>query len=279
MSFSPEKEKIANKFVDEKKILIEKYLKEIIIGLKSEDNNKRVNALRALSGGLNKTFSFSLTDTNDKKVLSYFSIVETIINTPIGNDDELIDEITAKLANFYRNLVCELAFIPIVDGLYSDDYSIIIGTLGALKALDDPRAVYPLLSFLERSSENPIILELLIQFKDEATKPVLELQDCDNKFLRRFVARYIGQIRHFDSYDVLINFLDDDDWNVRFKAIVSMGQLGDERAIEAIAGCTQDKSVKVRRKSAEVIGILASGDRILTIEEHREGIEKKIKYL
>lgn len=253
---------LAKELLEEEKEHIILVLKEIISGLKSCDPKLKVNSAKSLQWSLG---SLPIYDSTGSAVLSKGTILEKFIKYP-NISQNVIDDLIKTIHKVYKDMVLEFAFGVIIESL--NDELIDNDMLYCIRFLDDPRAVDHLLSFLkESSSENRLLLDLFIQFKGESTEPLLKLKDSGNKFVRRYVAAYIGEIRATDSSDVLIKFLDDIDCNVRFKAIVALGQLGDEKFIEPIMGLINDNSVNVRRKAVEVLGILSSGERIYTREE------------
>jgi HEAT repeat protein len=278
-SAKQELEIIAIEMFEKQQNNIKKTINKLVLGLKSEDPIKKYNATRSITKSIQSVDldDIELNPVFNREMIANMFFEARNFDSHISYFDTL-DEIDKILHPRYRDMFIEIAFEPIIQAL--NDKTLKIQMLWCLKYLDDPRAVGPLISLLKESTgEEKLLLDLFIRFKDESIAPILNLQDSDNKFVRRFVARYIGEIRNEDSLDVLIKFLDDKDWNVRFKSIVALGQIGGEQSMDVLMRSTEDKSKNVRRKATEVIGILASGERILTFEEFLQNQnEQSINY-
>lgn len=89
----------------------------------------------------------------------------------------------------------------------------------------------------------------------QAVAPLIEMLESDpNEYARVFAARALGEIGPLDKVaGPLRDALRDPSPNVRTSVAVSLGELGDEGAIEALIDRVQDDEWPVRRAAAEAL--------------------------
>jgi len=61
-----------------------------------------------------------------------------------------------------------------------------------------------------------------------------------------------------DEIDIQIDLLNDSEWVVRREAIITMGEMGDERCIEPIVRCLPDGDWQVREAAIEALALIGS---------------------
>lgn len=61
-----------------------------------------------------------------------------------------------------------------------------------------------------------------------------------------------------DEIDIQIDLLNDSDWVVRREAIITLGEMGDERCIEPIVRCLPDGDWQVRDAAVEALALIGS---------------------
>ena len=61
-----------------------------------------------------------------------------------------------------------------------------------------------------------------------------------------------------DEIDIQIDLLNDNEWVVRREAIITLGEMGDERCIEPIVRCLPDGDWQVREAAIEAIAMIGS---------------------
>ncbi len=61
-----------------------------------------------------------------------------------------------------------------------------------------------------------------------------------------------------DEIDIQIDLLNDSDWVVRREAIITLGEMGDERCVEPIVRCLRDGDWQVREASVEALAMIGS---------------------
>ncbi len=61
-----------------------------------------------------------------------------------------------------------------------------------------------------------------------------------------------------DEIDIQIDLLNDSDWVVRREAIITLGEMGDERCVEPLVRCLPDGDWQVREAAIEAIAMIGS---------------------
>jgi HEAT repeat protein len=61
-----------------------------------------------------------------------------------------------------------------------------------------------------------------------------------------------------DEIDIQIDLLNDSDWVVRREAVITLGEMGDERCIEPLVRCLRDGDWQVREASVEAVAMIGS---------------------
>ena len=61
-----------------------------------------------------------------------------------------------------------------------------------------------------------------------------------------------------DEIDIQIDLLEESDWVVRREAIITLGEMGDERCIEPIVRCLRDGDWQVREAAIEAVAMIGS---------------------
>ncbi|GJL63072.1 HEAT repeat domain-containing protein [Candidatus Nitrospira salsa] len=61
-----------------------------------------------------------------------------------------------------------------------------------------------------------------------------------------------------DEIDIQIDLLQDPEWVVRQEAVITLGEMGDERCIEPLARCLRDGDWQVREAAVEAVAMIGS---------------------
>ncbi len=61
-----------------------------------------------------------------------------------------------------------------------------------------------------------------------------------------------------DEIDIQIDLLEDTDWVVRREAVITLGEMGDERCIEPLVRCLKDGDWQVREAAVEAVAMIGS---------------------
>jgi len=124
----------------------------------------------------------------------------------------------------------------------------------SLGAIDDPRAIPPLIEALKTSKDPSIIIE---------------------------VAGSLGMLKATQAVDVLLKLLKNKDGEIRENVAQALGMIGDPRAIDPLLKILkEDKEAWVRGQAAEALGLIGDervvSDLIITLETD-DGIGVSIK--
>jgi HEAT repeat protein len=76
-----------------------------------------------------------------------------------------------------------------------------------------------------------------------------EVEEQDEEFVGEQVK---------DEIDIQIDLLNDSDWVVRREAIITLGEMGDERCVEPIVRCLPDGDWQVRDAAIEALALIGS---------------------
>ena len=78
-----------------------------------------------------------------------------------------------------------------------------------------------------------------------------------------------------DEIDIQIDLLADTDWVVRQEAIITLGEMGDERCIEPLVRCLRDGDWQVREAAVEAVAMIGSPAVELLIRYIRDWDSRK----
>jgi len=108
-------------------------------------------------------------------------------------------------------------------------------------------------------------------------KLIAALKDWDSE-VRRNAAISLGQIGDTRAVEPLIAALKDGDWGVRRNAATSLGQIGDTRAVEPLIAALKDRNLYVRLHAATSLGQIGDTKALPALNEMlrspRKGGEK-----
>lgn len=93
---------------------------------------------------------------------------------------------------------------------------------------------------------------------DRIQAQIAQMDKHTSPYVRGAVLRYLRFIRGSDSFEILVDNLEDDHFIVRQNAIDELAELGDTRAISHIRRLTADTHPDVRRAAAAALEELGS---------------------
>ncbi|MCA9115282.1 MAG: HEAT repeat domain-containing protein [Planctomycetaceae bacterium] len=149
------------------------------------------------------------------------------------------------------------ATAPLLKYAEQEDLEVRLQAMGALKKLKDPAATRCLLGLLghreHRIRERAV--DILGHCGDSEVAERLEqvLRQDRAEDVRAAAAKALGEIADPVSVDVLSNALTDQ-FSVRCRAIVSLGQIGDDSAQPALLAMLKDQTPEVRFHACNAIG-------------------------
>ncbi len=124
---------------------------------------------------------------------------------------------------------------PLIYALDDQDASVREAAYNALGELNHPLAANPMITHLERETEEPVRLAAL---------------------------RAFGTRRDVGAVALITKILQDDHAIVRQHAVEALGQIRDKRALNDVIGCLDDKNLHVRAAACESLGMLKHGTAI-----------------
>ncbi len=97
------------------------------------------------------------------------------------------------------------------------------------------------------------VAEAITAESEEDTTDVVASAESEETEEEEFVEE-----REKDEIDIQIELLNDSDWVVRREAIITLGEMGDERCIEPIVRCLPDGDWQVREAAIEALALIGS---------------------
>lgn len=124
---------------------------------------------------------------------------------------------------------------PLIYALDDQDASVREAAYDALGQLNHPLASAPMITHLERETEEPVRLAAL---------------------------RAFGKLRDLNAVSIISAQLKDDHAIIRQYAAEALGQIRDKRALDDLTGCLDDRNLQVRAAACESLGMLKHGTAI-----------------
>ena len=152
------------------------------------------------------------------------------------------------------------SFDPLVKALGSAGATARRNAAWALGALDDQRAVIPLLGVLRDTDENvreQVSWALGALDDARAVRPLAGMLRDAAPRVRRQAAWALGAIDDAAAVDALVAALKDSDAHVREQSAWALGAIGDARASLGLSLALKDSESRVRRQAAWALGAIA----------------------
>src|SRR5918996_508584 len=108
---------------------------------------------------------------------------------------------------------------------------------------------------IDKPSDSVIDEELTDQLSDELTAAGEDASSPQSE-VHQDVALEEEQVK--DEIDIQIDLLKDPDWVVRREAVVTLGEMGDERCVEPVVRALRDGDWQVREAAIEAVGMIGS---------------------
>lgn len=123
----------------------------------------------------------------------------------------------------------------------------------ALGKMKDERVLEPLIAQLRSDEFSQDATEALVELgKPAVPQLVAALKDKDENIRKQAVIA-LGRLQDQDAIDPLIEMLKDKDWFVRLTAAAALEKIGDERGREAIKPLLQDSDMVVRMRVERIL--------------------------
>lgn len=242
-----------------------KCIPAIVPLLKSSDDKVRVQTasalgrvphpgcLKALIESLNdpnpevkKRCAMALGEIGDKRAASALS--------KLLKDPQTELKITA--AESLGRIGDEQAVPYLIEMCGDEDEAVILKALGALRKIKNPTSIEPLTKLLhhESSRVRQQATDVLGQVGDAVVAEQLEqmLRNDRSEDVRAAAAKALGEIRDPGSVDRLIDALHDA-FTVKCRAIVALGEIGEESALAPLLAMLKDPAPEIRYHATQAL--------------------------
>lgn len=255
-----------------------KCIPAIVPLLKSSDDKVRVQTasalgrvphpgcLKALIESLNdpnpevkKRCAMALGEIGDKRAASALSKLLKDTQTEI--------KITA--AEALGRIGDDQAVPYLIEMCHEDDEAVILKALGALRKIKNPASIEPLTKLLlhESSRVRQRAIDVLGQVGDAVVAEQLEglLRNDRSEDVRAAAAKALGEIRDPGAVDRLIDALHDS-FSVKCRAIVALGEIGEESALASLLAMLKDPAPEVRYHASQALAQMDHAVAVKSIE-------------
>lgn len=168
---------------------------------------------------------------------------------------------------------------PLIEVLNTDRYgatALSAAAASALGKIGQP-AVEPLMEELKGSvgSRWITVKDALVQIGGPSIEPLIELLNNKDSELRRRAALALGEIGDTRAIDALLLALNDEASNVREYAFKAIGSIGDEKTVEPLIGFLYSDDRKTQNLAAEALvttGELSIEPLVKLLNEGDDGV-------
>ncbi|MBD3674634.1 MAG: HEAT repeat domain-containing protein [Planctomycetaceae bacterium] len=150
----------------------------------------------------------------------------------------------------------ERAVPYLIEMCHDEDEAVILKALGALRKIKDPGSIEPITQLLhhESSRVRQRAIDVLGQVGDAIVAEQLEqlLRNDRSEDVRAAAAKALGEIGDPGSVDRLIDALHDA-FTVKCRAIVALGEIGEESALAPLLAMLKDPAPEVRYHATQAL--------------------------
>jgi HEAT repeat protein len=163
-----------------------------------------------------------------------------------------------------KELRCKDTLKPALEALQDSDAAVrvqAIGVIGFLKLEESIPALTALINDPDAHVRRAAVSALAFsQLKPAAETITRALKDAD-WMVREMAAETLGlNVNGSLAADQLVGSLGDEFWQVRLKAIRSLGKMKVERAVRPIGNCINHDQANLRKEAAAALGEIAHPD-------------------
>lgn len=144
---------------------------------------------------------------------------------------------------------------PAVDMLlrYMRDWEARKYVLRALGKINDERVLDPLISMLKSDEFKDDATRALVELGKPAVPKLIEALSSREEFVKKQAILALGDIQDERAVDPLIALLQDEDWLVRLTAASALEKIGDLRGRAAIKPLIKDPDIVVRMRIERIL--------------------------
>lgn len=201
---------------------------------------------------INSSQSFSVKANAVKTIgeIEYRDAVNTVTKALLREEDTMFRRQTVRTLGIIGNS----AVVDTLLDLMSRDESVLWEASEALGKLKDLRAVNSLVELLLHNESDNIrktAALALCNFKDNRAIKPLMMAFVNDSFVRPYLSLSFRQVGDHRIVEFLIGLLHQDDEDIKYHAVVALGDLESSYAIYSLVGLITDDSERVREAAVE----------------------------
>ena len=211
--------------------------------------------------------AYQITEGKLKKLLvdeHYFVIKKTLEYIEERKEERLLPEVAALLSHA--------------------DVSVDVSACQVLGELKNPQSVSPLIKFMEDNQDRLFLqkkaVEALVRIGgEEAEDYLMRCLSRTNPKLRQLAARALGELKSSEATLFLIKVLEDPDDEVRIAAFQSLAQIKDFKATPTLIEIVgrEDLEIEKRKKAIQTLGEIGDSRAVDPLVGILQGAEEKLK--
>jgi HEAT repeat protein len=133
------------------------------------------------------------------------------------------------------------------------DWDVRKSVIAALGKIRDERVLEPLLLQLRNDEFKDDAVRALVELGEPAVSRLIKALKDKDENVRKQAVLALGQIKHVEALDPLIDMLADSDWFTRLMAAAALEAIGDERGRDAIKPLMKDPDMVVRMRVERIL--------------------------
>jgi len=167
----------------------------------------------------------------------------------------------------------------LVDFLNDDNIEVKIEAINSLGKLKSKIAIKPLIRLLkdEEITVSWTAEESLVNFGIDALDDISECIINGDDRTRYMLVSVLGEINDDRSKKLLINLLNDDDFDVRIKTMEILGENKSEGSLDYLANLLDDEDISIRKSAIKAITKIGGEKSLEILKEALKGSDNLIK--
>jgi HEAT repeat protein len=163
-----------------------------------------------------------------------------------------------------KELRCKETLKPALEALQDSDAAVrvqAIGVIGFLKLEESIPALTALINDPDAHVRRAAVSALAFSHLKPAAETITRALKDSDWMVREMAAETLGlNVNGSIAADQLVGSLADEFWQVRLKAIRSLGKMKIERTVRPIGGCITREQANLRKEAAAALGEIAIGE-------------------
>lgn len=198
-----------------------------------------INALKSTDATVRRAVIWAIVEINDVTV----STIDTLVEALEDRDSQVREAAVYGLGKIETTR----STAKLTELLFANDENDEIKRkiILALAEIKGSLSLDTLVKFMEQHSDSPLISNVLYSiaaFNESATPKLLDLVNSPNDRVKYWAIEIIGIMRSPDGVEPLIASLQNENPKIVERSIVSLGKIGDDRALEPLLRFLQDEN-------------------------------------